>query len=211
MRSNQSHLSSSVFCHALRPIDFRFSILLLLMALGFSSEILAISVGDRVNASSNLNVRPSPGSSTTLGTQDAGSQGIVVSGPQVASLQGTSYSWWQINWDDGPDGWSIESGLTAIVPSPTITSVTPSPVIGSTNNQTVTISEASFVNEPTVIVTWSRSGGPVTLGSGQVAFNASTQLQMLIATGIDADSWTVRVINADGKTSNKFRQAWSKI
>ena len=89
-------------------IQLRSTPILLLMALCYSSELLAISVGDRVSANSNLNVRPSPGSSTLLGTQSGGSQGYVVAGPQVASLQGTSYVWWQVNWDTGVDGWSIE-------------------------------------------------------------------------------------------------------
>ncbi len=161
----------------------------------------ALAVGDRVSATANLNVRPSPGSSTVLGTQSAGSQGVLIAGPQTASLSGASYVWWQVAWDSGSSGWSADTFLMKVtVPAPTITSISPNPVTGSNADQQITINGTGFVNKPAVSLTW--TGGSTTLGTGQVAFLSSTQLQMTITTQINADTWTVRVTNPDGRISN---------
>ena len=98
----------------------------------------------------------------------------------------------------GTVGFQVAAPVS-VTPAPTISHVTPSPVIGSSNNQTVTINGTGFVNKPTVFVAW--TGGSRTLDSGQVTYISSTQLQMLITTGVVADSWTVRVTNPDAQSS----------
>jgi hypothetical protein len=67
-------------------------------------------VGDRVQVSgANLNVRQTPSTSgALLGTQNIGALGTVTAGPTTA----TGYTWWNINYDSGADGWSIEDNLT---------------------------------------------------------------------------------------------------
>ncbi|MBI4658786.1 MAG: hypothetical protein HY735_08080 [Verrucomicrobia bacterium] len=74
------------------------------------SRMFAISVGDRVQASGTVNVRQTA-AGTLLGTQTSGSKGTVVGGPTVASLSGTSYTWFNINFDAGTDGWVADIGL----------------------------------------------------------------------------------------------------
>src|SRR5262245_57756184 len=73
----------------------------------------ALQIGDRVQANSTVNVRQTP-AGAPLGTQSAGSQGTVVGGPTVASLSGTSYIWYNINFDAGVDGWVADIGLAAV-------------------------------------------------------------------------------------------------
>ncbi|TSC71293.1 MAG: RHS repeat-associated core domain protein, partial [Parcubacteria group bacterium Gr01-1014_70] len=65
-------------------------------------------IGDRVDTTANLNVRATPSTSgTLLGTQLLVSHGVVVGGPTFAD----GYWWWNINYDTGVDGWSIENYL----------------------------------------------------------------------------------------------------
>lgn len=66
------------------------------------------AIGDRVQTTQNLNVRAVVSlTGTLLGVQTQGSLGTVVGGPTFAE----SYWWWQINYDAGADGWSIEDHL----------------------------------------------------------------------------------------------------
>ena len=85
-------------------------------------DAFAISLGDRVQANGTVNVRQTP-AGTLLGTQSSGSQGVTIGGPTVATLNGTSYTWWNVNFDSGTDGWVADIGLIAIVPAaPTLNS-----------------------------------------------------------------------------------------
>ena len=101
----------------------------------------AISLGDRVQTSGTINVRQTA-AGTLLGTQSSGSLGVTVGGPTVASLGGTSYTWWNVNFDSGQDGWVATTGFAVVTaatptsPSPGTTS-SPGPVQSSS---TVTLS-----------------------------------------------------------------------
>jgi GH25 family lysozyme M1 (1,4-beta-N-acetylmuramidase) len=84
---------------------------LLLCILFASTPAHGLRVGNNVTASpESLNVRVSPAGSI-LGTQSRGTAGTIVGGPVTATLSGTSYVWWQVDWTSGPDGWSFEGGL----------------------------------------------------------------------------------------------------
>lgn len=49
-----------------------------------------------------MKVRSNPATSALIfGKQYAGSAGLIVDGPKLAS----GYTWWQINFDTGADGW----------------------------------------------------------------------------------------------------------
>lgn len=173
--------------------------ILLLAAVFFSASGHALQLGDRVQANGVVNVRFTP-AGAFLGTQASGNQGNIIGGPQTASLNGTSYTWWSVNWDSGVDGWVADIGLTIVASTPTISGVSPNPVTGSASQQTITINGTNFVNKPTVAVAW--TGGSKTLSAAQVTYVSSTQLQMAITTSITADSWTVRVTNPNGQSSN---------
>ena len=80
-------------------------------------------LGDRVEVvTGTLNVRSCASTSCALrGSQAVGAQGTVVGGPTYSD----GYWWWNVNYDSGADGWSVEDNLQkAIAPSPT---PTPSP------------------------------------------------------------------------------------
>jgi len=71
-------------------------------------------IGDQVQVSSGpLNVRSTPSTSgTLLGTQATGAWGTVIGGPTAAD----GYNWWNINFDSGVDGWSVEDFLVKYMP-----------------------------------------------------------------------------------------------
>ena len=67
-----------------------------------------LSIGSRVQVitSPSLRVRSSPGlgDATVLGNQPYGMNGTIIGGPAYMD----NYTWWQIDYDSDPDGWSIE-------------------------------------------------------------------------------------------------------
>jgi len=88
------------------------------------------SIGDRVQVSSELlNVRSTPSTSgTLLVTQATGTPGTVVAGPTAAD----GLNWWQINYDTGADGWSVEDYLVKVTVTPP-SPPPPLPPIGTAN------------------------------------------------------------------------------
>lgn len=71
-------------------------------------------IGDRVKTTAALNVRSKPQtgrSSKVLGTQPLGALGTVIGGPST----GSGYTWWKINYDTAPDGWSVENYLEKVI------------------------------------------------------------------------------------------------
>lgn len=66
------------------------------------------SAGDRIQTTLNLKVRQTPSAAgTLLGTQAPKTAGTIVEGPTAAG----DYTWWKIDYDKGPDGWSAEEWL----------------------------------------------------------------------------------------------------
>ena len=75
-----------------------------------STNAWALAVGQRVEVANTggagLNVRSCAGTSCTkTGNEADGSKGTITSGPQSAN----GFTWWNINWDNGASGWSIQS------------------------------------------------------------------------------------------------------
>ena len=93
-------------------------IVLCCLALWLSQwQMFAFNIGDRVQANGTVNVRPSPAGTPVSGLQSSGSQGAVTGGPTVATLNGTSYTWYNINFDSGTDGWVADIGLISAPPT----------------------------------------------------------------------------------------------
>jgi hypothetical protein len=68
-------------------------------------------IGDRAKTTAKVNVRPTPSTSKKpLGQQRIGAFGTVMNGPQT----GSGYTWWQINFDSGVDGWVVQDYLTKV-------------------------------------------------------------------------------------------------
>ncbi|MHB8165168.1 MAG: Lcl domain-containing protein [Sulfuricella sp.] len=75
----------------------------------WSGTASGFELDDQVKAVGTVNVRSSPTSSTTLGSEPDGSQGVIMNGtPQIAARNGTLYVWWYIQWNSGLLGWVAE-------------------------------------------------------------------------------------------------------
>ncbi len=86
------------------------------------------SNNDRIKTNSTVNVRQTPSASgTLLGTQILGAGGTVIGGPTFVD----GYWWWQINYDSGADGWSVESFLDL---PPTVSSARFRPYLEALSN-----------------------------------------------------------------------------
>ena len=58
-----------------------------------------------------LNVRSSPSTAgALLGTQAINAQGTIIGGPTIAD----GYTWWNVNFDSGADGWAVENYLEIV-------------------------------------------------------------------------------------------------
>ena len=113
-----------------RPLAF---FLFLFLLLPFGSPH-AFSIGDRVEATQNLNVRACPllacaFSDPAQPTVPAGTAGTIVNG----SYSGDGYTWWYINWDNSPTGYSVENYL-ALLPGGFILN-TPTTSCSGTNSE----------------------------------------------------------------------------
>ena len=79
------------------------------------------AVSDRIQVyGGSVRVRSTPSTSgTSLGTQTSGKLGTVVGGPVTAN----GYIWWNVNYDTGADGWSIQNRLRLYVTTTTDTTL----------------------------------------------------------------------------------------
>src|SRR5687768_10945675 len=75
------------------------------------------SIGDPVAMLANsVNVRAAA-AGTVVGSQNSGQAGVVTSGPVVKALNGTTYTWYAVNWNTGADGWSADSYIGPVAPA----------------------------------------------------------------------------------------------
>lgn len=91
-------------------------------------------IGDKVMVKKEwiaLNTRVSPIlTATVLGTQPSGALGTIVGGPVYDNVN--KYWFWQVDYDNGVDGWSVEYWLTktaTTATTPTPTTPTPTPTV----------------------------------------------------------------------------------
>ncbi|TSC73698.1 MAG: hypothetical protein G01um101444_480 [Parcubacteria group bacterium Gr01-1014_44] len=75
------------------------------------------SLDDYIKEKNISNVRKTPGGSL-LGKQSEDAGGIIIGGPVRASVGGSSYWFWNIDFEDGVDGWVSESTIGAASPPP---------------------------------------------------------------------------------------------
>ncbi len=90
-------------------------LLVSLMLLSASGTIVyaapRFNIGDRVEVQNTLDVglrvRDFP-AGNPIGRKFDGDRGVVLEGPETATLEGITYTWWRIRWEDGMVGWSAE-------------------------------------------------------------------------------------------------------
>ena len=118
----------------------------------FLSPTVKFNINDRVQTTATLNVRFSPSiSGIIIGTQPTAALGTVIGGPTVAD----GYNWWQINYDNAPDGWSVGDYLqTYVAPSPTAPTLT------------LSASPTTITSGSSVILTWFSTNATSCTASG---------------------------------------------
>ena len=128
-------------------------------------------IGDRVQTTDVTNIRNAPALSGTLvGTQPLGAQGTVVAGP-VLDAAGDQLIRWQIDFDQGPDGWAVQDYLVKIVPTVPVASVTVTPataslVVGGTVQLTATPKDANGNPLTGRTIVWSSSDNTIATVNG---------------------------------------------
>jgi hypothetical protein len=110
-------------------MKMRFQNVCLVLFTLIASDALAFNIGDHVETTGPANVRSTPAGTPPLGTQSQGVIGTITGGPTVATLSGTSYTWYDINFPSSPNGWVASINLESAPPTVTTaaaTSVIPS-------------------------------------------------------------------------------------
>src|SRR5437773_137504 len=129
------------------------------------------AIGDRVQTTDVTNIRSAPAvSGALIGTQPAGALGTVVGGP-VVDAAGDQAIRWQIDFDQGADGWAAEAYLTKAVAVVPVSSVTVSPAsasvsAGQTVQLTATPKDANGNPLSGRVVTWASSNTSVATVNG---------------------------------------------
>jgi hypothetical protein len=95
-------------------------------------------------------------------------------------------------------------------PAPSITAISPNPAPGAVGwvTTTLTVTGANFVNKPKVVAAFAPFVGDTSIvDPSRITFVSSTQLLVSVdiwreATEVSTGSWTIRVTNPDGQSSN---------
>ncbi|MEK7153639.1 MAG: hypothetical protein AAB834_06825, partial [Patescibacteria group bacterium] len=103
------------------------------VTVNYTAQQTKFTLGDRVKVTTKkLHVRATPGGKT-LGFHKLGDQGSVLAGPTLAN----GYTWWNINYDSAPDGWSVENYLEKV----TTTEATVSTLLAEISHSTTNLSQ----------------------------------------------------------------------
>ncbi len=180
-------------------------------------------VGDRVQVTSNLNVRGTPSTSgTLLGAQVTNTLGTVTAGPTVAD----GFNWWNVNYDSGVDGWSVEDFLTTYTPPQTFTlTVTPAgsgsgTITGGTINCGSTCSQTVNTGTSITLTATQGTGSTFTGWSGgscsgtttcTVNVTANTTVTATFGTAIvlDTTAPSVPSLSASSISPTQINLSWS--
>lgn len=136
------------------------------------AQSTAFAIGARVQTTARLAVRATPDKSgSKLGTEAKKAKGTIIGGPTSAN----GYIWWDINWDNGLSGWSIQNYLVVIAPSstpdttpPVISNPSPTGTLpsGTTSiSLSVTTDEIAFCSYSTTVGTPYVSMTPFSTGT----------------------------------------------
>ncbi|MEK7090335.1 MAG: hypothetical protein AAB930_01990, partial [Patescibacteria group bacterium] len=144
------------------------------------------------------NVRATPGG-TFLGEQNEGAIGEVVGGPVLAKVKGAGYWFWNINFENDPDGWVAESTLKS-VPKPELAEDKAKPA----ENAEAQVAGAATESEPAIeaVKTAPPEQAPIeTTAQTQVAQATGTPganslasavvIGLAILIGLIAGSWVI--------------------
>ncbi len=117
------------------------------------------TMGEQVTPTATVNVR-STAAGTSVGTQPAGAVATVIGGPTVAALSGTTYTWWDLNFATGVDGWVADTNLQAAPATPAPTA-------------SLSASPTSITSGQSSTLTWSSTNATSCTGTGFTASGTS--------------------------------------
>jgi len=164
------------------------ALILVFFQLFFSTSASAFQIGDRVQATDNLNVRSCPFLwCDIIVVISAGGTGRIING----SYSGDNYTWWYIGWDNGFTGYSVQNYLTVI----------PGTLPGSfTLNQPSTSCNST---NPQISLSWGSSSGATSYKvyrNGAYYANAYTSLTYNNTSVISGTTYTyfIRASNSAG-------------
>ena len=99
------------------------------VAVTVSVAPVTLKVGDRITVLSDptLRIRTTPAlAGAVAGSQPNGATGTIVSGPVTAD----GYTWWNVNYENDPDGWTIQGNASQNYLAPAAIVKPPSPPSG---------------------------------------------------------------------------------
>jgi subtilase family serine protease len=96
---------------------------------------------------------------------------------------------------------ALNWGSGTVAAGPAITSLSPNPMTGAAAVQTLTIVGSGFTSGSGLKVTLT-GGSTATYQGGQILSVSATQIQVSVSVGTAAQSFTVAVVNPNGKASN---------
>jgi hypothetical protein len=168
--------------------------------------LLSFVQGEVVEATTTLRVRSSDSTLSMILTNEAtGNEGIIQSGPY--SNQG--FNWYDIDWNDGYDGYSVDSGLAAVVlPPPTLNSPGSSSPPGqllSTFTPTLNWNPVTGASSYNVYVATYPSGTVV--ADGNVTTTSASIGSGSLQYGAEYD-WYVATVNPAGEQGNASSQLY---
>jgi len=162
------------------------------------AQTAKFAIGDRVQVSTTL-VRDAPTlSGAILASFPPGVQGNVIGGPVVAD----GYTWWNINYDLNPDGWSDENYLILA------SSVSPSP------GYAISISPTSVSPGGQVTISWTVPSGRPTndwVGIFRADDPTTSYLWWQFTNGATSGSVTAPAPGAAGSYEARYVQAGTFI
>jgi hypothetical protein len=116
-----------------------------------STSSSKFKTGNKVKTTAKLNVRNKPSIDAPIdGVQPLGSQGTIFDGPVTAP----GFTWYRINYDTGPDGWSVQDSLmlASASTSPPPTSPPPSSTSPSSSSSLTPSERAQKIADLTKLI-----------------------------------------------------------
>ena len=154
------------------------------------------STDDKISVTSSVSVRSTPGIyGAYLDKQPEGASGIIVSGP----ITKDGYIWWQVNYDSGADGWSVQNYLKPYTAPVTADTTKPTaPTLTVTPSSTKVDLSWSGATDNTGV-----TGYKVYRGTTQIATVANTAYSDTAVAPAAAYSYYVMAMDAAGNLSPK--------
>lgn len=160
----------------------------------------ALAVGNRVQVTAVTNIRSCASTSCSiLGEAPVNSLGMIIGGPTSAN----GFTWWQVDWDSLPTGWSIQSNITQVL-VPTVSSISPTSMIADGLPHSLTINGSNFQAGNVVQFKWGvgAGAGVWNTSNSTPTVNSSSRITLNMNPGNVTDTIFVRVCRSSSATNS---------